>query len=892
MSQTLYLIDALGLLFRAYHALPPMSNDKGEETHALFGFIRQLHKILKDFKPSHCAAIFDGPDNKASRIEICPLYKSNREKAPEELVNQMILAEQYCQLLGIMTISTPGIEADDTIGSIANWAESEGIRLNICAQDKDLYQLVTDRTHLINIHRNNLVIDPEAVVERFGIGPHLVRDFLALVGDSSDFVIGLKGVGPKTAAKWLTEAGSLDAILDNPACIADGKRIELIESHKDRLIINRKLVSLHLDAPFPKELDAFKCKPPEKTEVIAFLKRFQFHSLANAVDEVTGQKGESADSKLKPSKRHLVDTPQALSALSQKIMTSESICIDTETTGINPMQAELIGIGLAFDETDSFYVPLNGTLDRAHVIHALQPAFEHTKGAFFGHNIKYDMIVLWQAGFTLKHVDFDTMVASYLLNAASHRHSLDALTLEYFDHECTPITALIGKGKSEISMRDVEIEKVKDYCLEDIEVTWQMRALFETRLKDEGLSSLFTDVEMPLVVILAKMQKAGMHVDVEPLHALGQHLNARLESLQHVIYSLAGEEFNINSPKQLGVVLFEKLGIHPPKKTKTGYSTNAEVLESLKDEHPIAESLIEYRTLEKLRSTYVETLPDAIDPKTGCIHCTFNQTMTATGRLSCHSPNLQNIPVRSEEGLKIREAFLPKRPGRVFISADYSQIELRVLAHLSEDPKLIEAFERDEDIHAYTASLIYDVDLSDVTSEMRHSAKAVNFGIIYGQGPFGLSQNLKIDRKTAKQFIEAYFERYPKVRAFLDHCKKEAFKEGKVTTVLGRIRNLPETKSKNPHILAAAERLATNTPIQGSGADIIKLAMVKLQKTLEGSSLQAHMVLQIHDEIMLEVDEADKNQVETLLIQSMETAYPLKVPLKVSLKVGKNWAKC
>jgi DNA polymerase I len=892
VSKTLYLIDALGLLFRAYHALPPMSNDKGEETHALFGFIRQLHKILKDFKPTHCAAVFDGPDNKASRLEICPLYKSNREKAPDELVNQMILAEKYCQLLGILTITNPGIEADDTIGSIAHWTESQDIKLNIFAQDKDLYQLVTDKTRLINIHKNNLVIDSKAVKARFGIGPNLVRDFLALVGDSSDFVIGLKGVGPKTAAKWLTEAGSLDAILNNPACIADGKRVELIEANRDRLDINRKLVSLHKKAPFPKNLEAFSTKPPQKTEVIAFLKRFQFHSLVSTVDEVSGQKGGSATSKLKTSKRHLVNCAKDLEDLSRKIMTSPCICIDTETTGINPMQAKLVGIGLAFDEINSYYVPLNGNLDYAHVINVLKPAFEHTKGAFFGHNIKYDMIVLWQAGFELKCIDFDTMVASYLLSAASHRHSLDALALEHFDHECTPITALIGKGKSEISMCDVPIEKVKDYCLEDIEVTWQLRELFEAKLQSEGLKKLFSEVEIPLVTILARMQRAGMYVAVEPLKSLGEHLSARLESLQQVIFSLAGQEFNINSPKQLGAVLFENLNIHPPKKTKTGYSTNADVLESIKDEHPIAEKIIEYRTLEKLRSTYVDTLPDTINPKTGCIHCTFNQTMTATGRLSCHSPNLQNIPVRSSEGIKIREAFLPKGPENIFISADYSQIELRVLAHLSGDPALIHAFERDEDIHAYTASLIYNVDMTDVTSEMRHSAKAVNFGIIYGQGPFGLSQNLKIDRKTAKQFIEAYFERYPKVRAFLDECKKKAFKEGRTATLLGRIRNLPETKSKNPHILAAAERLATNTPIQGSGADIIKLAMVKLDKELKKSNARAHMVLQIHDEIMLEVDEADKNRVETILIEAMESAYPLKVPLKVSLKVGKNWAKC
>lgn len=900
--KSLFVFDALGFLFRAYYALPPMTNDKGEETHALFGFIKQIQKVLKDFDPEYCVAVFDGPENKASRTALCPLYKSNREKAPEDLVRQMAWAEEFCKLIGIATLTLRGVEADDTIGSIAKWTEANNIELLICAQDKDLCQLVSKKTKMLNVHKNNLIIDRDYVIERFGVPPEKIVDFLAIVGDSSDNVIGMKGMGPKTAAKWLTEAGSLQGILDNPEKVQGGKKKELIESSKERLILSQKLVSLQTDIPFPKEPSFFKRKPLDLETLRSFFKQFKFHSLMPSLT-----KGSKEDSNAHPEKqdnacttpairlakteRILVDSDEALNTFCNSLEKATKICFDTETTGLDPMQDKLVGIGFAFDSKKTYYIPLNSTLSKEDILEKLKTAFRKTQGAFFAHNLKFDLLVLWQFGLFPKHFDFDTMLASYLLFAAIHKHSLDYLALEFLDLEKTPLSDLIGTGKKQITMLDVPIEKVAQYCSEDVEVTWHLRNIFEKKLSESGLEKLFYDVEMPLLALLAEMQKAGIYVEKEPLAYLGTTLKEHTGLLEKEIFALADQSFNLNSPKQLSSILFEKLALDPPKKTKTGFSTNSDVLEQLKKEHPIAEKILTYRSYEKLRSTYVDALPEYINPKTGRIHCTFNQTMTATGRLSCHSPNLQNIPVRTEEGLKIRKAFCPKE-GSSFVAADYSQIELRVLAHLSKDDALIEAFQKGEDIHTHTASLIYDIPLEKVSSHERFCAKAVNFGIVYGQGPFGLSQNLKIDIATAKSFIEAYFKRYPKVKTFLDSCKECALKKGLVKTLLGRIRHLPDIHSKNPHLKAASERLSTNTPVQGTGADIIKLAMIKLRKLLKEKGLRGFMVLQIHDEILLEVPDNEVEVTKETLKEAMEEVICLRVPLVVTLKVGKNWAEC
>lgn len=874
----LFVVDALGLIFRAYHALPPMSGPKGEETHALFGFIKQMEKLLRETKPDYIAAVFDGPDNKAWRTELCPEYKSNREKAPQSLVRQMIWSQEYCELMGISTLTVAGVEADDTIGSIATWTESEGIELVICAQDKDLCQLVSDKTTILHPHKAGFFYTKQSVQDKFGVGSDQIIDYLSLVGDSSDNIPGLRGVGPKTAAAWLGEWGSLSAILENKEAVGGGKKTALLEESAERLRLNQKLVSLRTDVDFPKEAVFFRKEEPQIPKLAAFYKRLGLRSLTESLAQL--EKLEAT--------YHCIKTEEELKALTQKLTASALVAFDTETTGLDPMQSDIVGIGFAISRSEAWYVPFNGPLTSETLKKHLSPLFE--KGNFFAHNLKFDLLVLWQAGFFPKSCTFDTMIASYLLFAGERSHALNNLALDFFDVQMTPIEDLIGKGKSQISMADVPIDQASDYCGEDVVMTWMLKERLEPMLEERGLMRLLTEMELPLCTILAKMQQRGIFLDKEPLKKLEIKIKEDLATLSEEIFSLAGETFNINSPKQLSHILFEKLGIAPPKKTKTGYSTNSDVLEQLSAEWPIAQKLLDYRSLEKLRSTYVEALPTFIHPQTGRIHCTFNQTLVATGRLSCHNPNLQNIPVRSPLGGQIRAGFRPAKEGWSFLAADYSQIELRIVAHLSEEPALIEAFSKGEDIHAFTASLVYDVPLSEVTKEQRFHAKAVNFGLIYGQGAFGLSRQLRISQNEAKAFIAAYFDRYPKVKAFLERAKEEAKASGKARTLLGRERTIENLDSSNGQLRSAAERLAINTPIQGTDADIAKLAMVAMRKKLE--SMQTVMLLQIHDEILFEVPDNEVVESSRLIKETMESIIELKVPLVVNIKVGKNWQEC
>lgn len=874
----LYVVDALGLIFRAYHALPPMSGPKGEETHALFGFIKQMEKLLREIKPDYIAAVFDGPNNKVWRTELCPKYKSNREKAPESLISQMVWSQEYCELMGISTLTIPGVEADDTIGSIAAWTESEGIELVICAQDKDLCQLVSDKTTILHPHKAGFFYTRESVQEKFGVGSDQIVDYLSLVGDSSDNIPGLRGVGPKTAAAWLGQWGSLSAILENKEAVAAGKKTTLLEESAERLRLNQKLVSLRTDIDFPKEPAFFHREDPQIAKLAAFYKRFGLRTLAQNLPR---------EEKLKAT-YYCIKTEEELIALAHKLTASELIAFDTETTGLDPMQAKLVGIGFATSRKEAWYVPFNGPLTNTTLKKHLIPLFE--RGSFFAHNLKFDLLVLWQAGFFPGKCAFDTMIASYLLFAGEKSHALNNLALEFFDVHMTPIEDLIGTGKAQISMADVPLDQVSNYCGEDVVMTWMLKEKLKPMLQERGLHRLFDEMELPLCIILAQMQERGIFLDKEPLKKLEIKIKEDLATVSEEIFALAGETFNLNSPKQLSHILFEKLGIHPPKKTKTGFSTNSDVLEQLSSQTPIASKLLEYRSLEKLRSTYVEALPTFINPTTGRIHCTFNQTLVSTGRLSCHNPNLQNIPVRSVLGGQIRAAFRPAKEGWSFLAADYSQIELRIVAHLSEEPALIEAFAKGEDIHAFTASLVYDVPLSEVTKEQRFRAKAVNFGLIYGQGAFGLSQQLGITQSEAKAFIEAYFSRYPKVKAFLERAKEEAKASGKARTLLGRERVIENLDSSNGQLRSAAERLAINTPIQGTDADIAKLAMIALEKKLK--HMQTAMLLQIHDEILFEVPDNELDIAGPLIQETMESIIELKVPLAVNIKVGKNWQEC
>ncbi len=888
----IFLVDAVNFLFRAYYATPPMTNPKGESTNALLGFIRSIFKIIGEYSPDYFVAVFDGPDNKKSRTEIYSDYKSHREGMPDDLVPQLMKALEFCRVAGIPYLSVPNVEADDVIGSIAKWKEKKGVDVYICSSDKDLCQLVSDHVFIINPSKDNLLIDKKKVKELFNVHPEQIIDYLAIMGDASDNIPGLEGFGPKTAAALLGEFGTLENILDNPDKLS-GKKRETVINGKEIALMSKKLATIHINLDCPSEDTFYHLKTPNLEDVKTFYQEMGFLSLLKllGVEEAAPKSSHQKHSTI-PQNYHLVDDEQELKELIHRLAKHKEICIDTETTSVEPMLAQIVGIGLGGQPGEAWYIPCNGKLGKATVLSHLKPLIENPHIGFIGHNLKYDMHVLCNEGIILQNIAFDTILASYLIAPHTHRHNLDDLSFEHFGHKKIPIEDLIGKGQKQITMDAVPIEKVSTYCCEDVDFTLRLKEYFEKKIETLELKPLFEQIELPLIPILLQMERNGIYVDVKKLEKMSEELKEKLQKLEKKIYEHAGEEFNINSPKQLSTILFEKMGIKPPKKTTTGYSTAADVLESLQEENPIIKEILEYRTLEKLRSTYVDALPEQVNPHTHRIHCTFNQSVTATGRLSCQNPNLQNIPVRSEEGNKIREAFKPQKSHWSFISADYSQIELRLLAHLSEDPTLVKAFAEGEDIHTFTAALVFETSLSEVTPKMRNLAKTVNFGIIYGQQAFGLAQQLGIEYSEAEAFIKAYFERYPKVKDFLHFCKESARRTGRAITLTGRQRPIPEMNNKNPAIRSAAERLAINTPLQGTAADLIKMAMIQVDSYLKKHPTSGMMVLQIHDELLFETPEEEAHKLSSKVKMIMEGIFELSVPLIVDISIGKNWGEC
>lgn len=889
--EKLYIIDASGYIYRSYYAIRSMTNAKGESTNALFGFIRSVLKLFKDFSPTHVVSVFDGPQNAQKRTEIYTEYKAHRSGMPGDLLYQIHWAQEFCQLMGISELMIPGVEADDTMGTVAQWAASQGTQVYVCTSDKDMCQVVTDKIHLLNTFKDNLILTPSEVVNQFGVTPEQIVDYLSIIGDTSDNVPGLPGLGPKTAVDLLKKFGTLDYILDHPEEVEGKKKQEVIAQYRDQALLSRRLVTLDTAVPIPKEANFYELRPFPSPELRDFYGKMNFASLIREMEQHPAQAPATAEI-AEDVEYILVDDQASLDKLLAYLCTQKEICIDTETTDISCFTAELVGIGLGVEPKKAWYIPVNGNLGLKHVLEKLKPLLESPSIKFYGHNIKYDYHVLLNYAIRLHTIGFDTILASYLLNSHSRQHSLDYLTLEIFNKVKTPIESLIGKGKKQISMREVPIDKVCHYCCEDVDYTVRLKQSLSHELQERNLEPIFYNVELPLIRILAEMERKGIYLNTVCLQDLSKEVNVILKRLEQEIYDLAGEEFNLNSPKQLSQILFTKLGIKPPKKTATGHSTNIDVLEHLSTDYPIASKLIEYRSMEKLRSTYIETLPTQINPKTNRIHCNFNQFVAATGRLACQDPNLQNIPVRTAMGKNIREAFMPQLPGWSYLAADYSQIELRLLAHLSSDPTLIQAFKDKEDIHTYTASLIFGIPLENVSKEHRYHAKAVNFGIIYGQQAYGLAQELGIDNKTASEFIHMYFQRYPKVKAFLEACKASARQTGKAITLLGRERLIPEINSKNAMLKLAAERLAVNTPMQGTAADIIKMAMIEIDRKIKKEALKGYMILQIHDELIFEVPNDELDTMQKLVRESMENILPLQVPLVVDISIGKNWKEC
>ncbi len=881
MTKPIYIVDAVNYLFRSYYAIGPMTNGLGQSTSALYGFIRSIQKLIHTFSPEFLVCVFDGPDNKKERKEVYADYKAHRKGAPEDLFPQFAWAENYCALSGIPTLSIEGVEADDVMGTIALWAKHKQMPVYLCTSDKDMAQLVGPHIFLLHPHKDYLLIDEAKVVELFGVKPNQIVDYLSIIGDASDNIPGIEGFGPKTAAALLQEFGTLDELLAHPERVKGEKKQQTLREQKEIALMSRKLATLNLQVKIPEDIDFYSIKKSNRESLIEFYQKMNFHSLLKEIPEPTHTAKKEY---------HLIETKEEMTSFLSSLLHEKEIGIDTETSQLSSMLARLVGIGFSTEVGKATYLPCNGKIEKEEVISALSQFFQQTKSSFFGHNLKYDWHVLKNSGIDLRDMGFDTLLASYLLGPQKRTHNLDDLSLELLHHTKIPIESLIGKGKNQISMEEVPIETVKEYCCEDIDYTTRLKERFSLDLKEKGLEKVFYEIEMPLLPVLAGMERQGVYLDTERLKEIGGALSKEISIIREDIFKMAGVEFNLNSPKQMSEILFTKLQLSKPSQGKTSFSTGADILEEL--DHPIASRILEYRSLEKLRTTYVEALPLSIHPETGKIHCTFNQSVAATGRLSCQDPNLQNIPVRTKEGKSIRSCFKPEKKGWSFIGGDYSQIELRLLAHFTEDPELIRAFLAKEDIHAYTASQIFFLPITMITPEMRTLAKAVNFGILYGQSAFGLSQTLKIPLKEAATFIKTYFEQYPSVQAYLEECKEKAKKTGVATTLTGRTRPIPEIHNKNPSIRSAAERLAVNTPLQGTAADLIKKAMIAIAAEIQKQNLRGKMILQIHDELIFEVPDEEILTFRKMIQDKMENVFKFKVPIEVDISVGKNWAEC
>ncbi len=877
----LYIVDAVNILFRSYYAIGRMSSPDGKPTGALYGFIRSLYKIIHDFSPDRFVAVFDGEDNKKSRSALYSGYKSHRTRMPEDLVSQLEDALYFCQIAGIPHLSIAGVEADDTIGSIARWAEKKGDKVVIYSSDKDLCQLISPQIQILSPHKEGQIMDRTQVKETFGVYPEQIPDWIALMGDSSDNIPGVEGIGEKTASDLLEKFETLENIYHNLHSLPE-KRKNLLSAGKEMAFLSQKLAHLDLTVEIPKDPLFFHLKQPNLEDVSAFFHKMHFLSLLKELS-CPAQPGSPGV---------VIETLEDLKALVHRLKNEQELCIDTETTAIDPLRAELVGIGLGTLSGEAWYIPMHGKLQKHDVIGVLKSLFQLSDIGWIGHNIKYDLHILEQENLKPQRIVFDTILASYLLSPHIQKHNLDELALSHLHKTKIPIDSLLGKGKTAITMADVPIAKVADYCCEDVICTTELKAFFEPKLKNSSLQKVFQEIEIPLISVLERMEERGIYVDLKELSALLETFTKEIETIEKKIHAISQQHINLNSPKQLGVLLFETLGIKSPKKTKTGYSTAADVLDSLKAEHPIIPLILSYRLLDKLRSTYTTALIESVHPRTQRIHCTFNQSVTATGRLSCQNPNLQNIPVRSKEGKLIRSAFKPQTDDVCFVSFDYSQIELRLLAHFSSDPALLKAFAAGEDIHARTASLVFDTPLESVTSEMRSLAKAVNFGILYGQQAFGLSQQVGIPFEEAKLFIKTYFERYPHVKAYLQTSIDSAREKGYAETPTGRKRPIPDLSSPNPMLRSQAERFAINTPLQGTNADIIKMAMIQVDTYLQTHPGFGHMILQIHDELLLEVPKRHIPEVSKHVRQIMENILPLQVPLIVDISIGKNWGEC
>jgi len=894
----LFLLDGTALAYRAHFAMfrSGLTTTDGRPTGATYGFTMTLRRIIEQEKPDLIAVAFD-PPGKTFRHKQFPAYKATRDKMPEELPPQLDDIRAVVRAHGIPIFEVPGFEADDVIGTLSAQAEAQGMEVMIVTGDKDLMQMIGPKVKLYNLFKPkiDLVIQGEdAVLEKFGTTPDHVIDVLAIMGDSSDNIPGVKGIGEKGAAKLVQQFGSVAGVLEHLDEVK-GKAKEYIERDREQLLLSLELVTIDREVPLDPGLESIKAPDPDQQTLLELFHKLDFKSLA---DKTASGPREELERDY-----HIIRTDEELDAMIAELAKIGAFAVDTETTSLFPLQADLVGVSFSAAEGRAFYAPANldpplkGGTDG--LLEALRPLLTDAKYQRWGQNYKYDALIFAHHGLRVPPPDFDTMVASFCVSGATRRHNLDELALTYFDLRKIPTSAIIGTGKKQVTMAEVAIDEVGEYACEDADVTFRLRGVLEPELAEVGAVELFQQLELPLVPVLTAMEERGIRVEVEQLEVLGEQLGKEIEELVWDIQEIAGENFNVNSTKVLGEVLFEKLriqdaaGVKRPKRTKTGWSTDQQTLSDKYPGVPIVEKLLEYREVSKLKSTYVDALPRYVNPDTGRIHCSFSQVSAATGRLASSDPNLQNIPVRTERGRKLREAFVPRKPDEhgewVLLAADYSQVELRIMAHFAEDPSMIQSFADGKDIHAATAAILFELPEGKVDRGLRSKAKAINFGLLYGMGPARLARETGFDMVEARQFIDHYFDSFPKVRGWIDGTLESARKLGYVETLFGRRREVPDINAENSRIRSGAENVAVNTPIQGSAADIIKRAMIDLEAELTGSQLHGQLLLQVHDELVLEVPVSELEATREMVKRRMEGAAELKVPLAVDFGSGANW---
>ncbi|MFV1950436.1 MAG: DNA polymerase I [Nitrospinota bacterium] len=884
-KKRLYLIDGSSYIYRAFFAIRQyLSNSKGLPTNAIYGFAVMLLKILREQGPDYLAIVFDAK-GKTFREEEYAGYKAHRPSMPDDLVPQIPYIHELVKAFNIPVLQIEGYEADDIIGTIAKRAEKEGYQVTIVSGDKDLMQLISPNVKMLDTLKNRLFGEKE-VIEKFGVEPKRVVEVMALAGDTSDNIPGVPGIGPKTATALIKRFEDVETLLYNAEKVDSARIKEKLLRYKDQARLSRKLCTLVTDMDIDINIDDLKKKGIKQAEVIKLFKELEF---ASFLKELTPQEDVSDKD------YRIILKREDFKRLIERLKGAKGFSIDLETTHKEPVRATIVGISISLKENEAFYIPVRHDyqgvpeqLDSEYVLSMLKPILEDRDIEKYGQNIKYDMIVLSSAGIHLKGVAFDTMIASYLINPSKHNHNLEDIALEHLNYRMTSYSEVAGKGAKEIGFQEVDIQDAANYSCEDADITFKLTNILSPLLEKNGVARLYHEVELPLIDVLAEIEINGVKIDKDFMEEMSNRLEREINQYVSRIHAIAGEEFNINSPKQLSAILFDKLRIKPVKRTKTGYSTDVKVLEELAIQHDLPADILVYRQLMKLKSTYVDALPAMINPSSRRIHASFNQTVTATGRLSSSDPNLQNIPIRTEIGREIRKGFIAES-GWIIVSADYSQIELRILAHVSGDEVLLEAFKKGEDIHIRTAVEVFGVFPEMITPEMRRVAKVVNFGIIYGISPYGLSRDLRVSQKKAREFIERYFSLYRKVKEYIDMTIKEAYENGYVTTLLQRRRYLPDLENKNRKVKEFAERTAINTPIQGSAADLIKMAMINISRRMKREGLISKMILQVHDELVFEVPIDEKETMIKLVREEMEGGMELSIPITVDIHWGDNW---